>query len=198
MILMFEIGLETQLEDISNKIGSGIKIALFGTLLTFSWGYYLTDLFYPTAPQGSRMLIGFWFVAATATGISGKVFKDLKIINSVEVQTVLTASLIDEVISIMCFAVLSGILITGNFNSNELVISAAKTTLFFLISITLGRRITPLLTRLSVKIHAGISMKIGILFMLCTFYTWLASVLNLAPVIGAFIAGLIINSRLFP
>lgn len=196
MILMFEIGLETQLEDISSKIGSGIKIALFGTLLTFIGGYYLTDLFYPTAPQGSRMLMGL-VAAATATGISGKVFKDLKIINSIEVQTVLTASLIDEVISIMCFAVLSGILITGNFSSNELVVSAAKTTLFFLISISLGRRITPLLTRFSAKIHAGISMKIGILFMLCTFYTWLASMLNLAPVIGAFIAGLIINPDYF-
>lgn len=196
MILMFEIGLETQLEDISSKIGSGIKIALFGTLLTFIGGYYLTDLFYPTAPQGSRMLMGL-VAAATATGISGKVFKDLKIINSIEVQTVLTASLIDEVISIMCFAVLSGILITGNFSSNELVVSAAKTTLFFLISISLGRRITPLLTRFSAKIHAGISMKIGILFMLCTFYTWLASILNLAPVIGAFIAGLIINPDYF-
>jgi Kef-type K+ transport system membrane component KefB len=196
MILMFEIGLQTQLEDISAKLGSGIKIALFGSVLTFLGGYFVCGVFYPDSTNGTKILLGL-ICAATATGISGKVFKDLKILNSVEVQTVLTASLIDEVISILCFAVLSGVMINGNFDLNQLLISTAKTTAFFLLSITLGTRLTPLLTKYSIKIHAGISMKIGILFMICTFYTWFASELGLAPVIGAFIAGLIINPESF-
>lgn len=196
MILMFEIGLETQLEDITAKLASGLKIALFGTVLTFIGGYFVIDFFYPESSNGSKILLGL-ISAATATGISGKVFKDLKILNSVEVKTVLTASLIDEVLSILCFAVLSGVLISGNINLNQLMISAAKTTGFFLLSIILGPRLTPILTKYSIKIHAGISMKIGILFMICTFYTWLAAELGLAPVIGAFIAGLIINPEYF-
>lgn len=196
MILMFEIGLQTQLEDITSKLTSGLKIALFGTVLTFVGGYFITDLFYPQSSNGTKILLGL-ISAATATGISGKVFKDLKILNTVEVKTVLTASLIDEVLSILCFAVLSGVLISGKISLNQLMISATKTTGFFFLSITLGSRLTPLLTRYSIKIHAGISMKIGVLFMICTFYTWLAAELGLAPVIGAFIAGLIINPEYF-
>ena len=196
MILMFEIGLETQLEDIATKLGSGIKIALYGTILTFAGGYLISQYMYPTATSRSWILIGL-ICAATATGISGKVFKDLKILNSAEVQTVLSASLIDEVISILCFAVLSGLMITGIFSVNELVLASVKTALFFLISVGVGSRLTPHLTKLSIKIHAGISMKIGILFMICTFYTWLASQLGLAPVIGAFIAGIIIKPKDF-
>ncbi len=135
--------------------------------------------------------------AATATGISAKVFKDLKLLATREVKLVLTASLIDEVLSILCFAIVSGVLIAGNVEIETLITITAKITVFFLLSITLGTRLTPLLTRLSVKIHAGISMKIGLLFFICTLYTWLASVLGIAPVIGAFIAGLVIDPEHF-
>lgn len=196
MILMFEIGLETQIKDISSKLLSGIKIALFGTILTFSGGYYLSHFFYPDLSLKSRILIGV-ISAATATGISAKVFKDLKILGSNEVKLILTASLIDEVLSILCFAIVSGVLIAGNIEMETLITITAKTAIFFLLSISLGSKITPLLTRLSVKIHAGISMKIGLLFFICTLYTWLASVLGVAPVIGAFIAGLVIDSEHF-
>lgn len=196
MILMFEIGLETQIKDISSKLLSGIKIALFGTILTFSGGYYLSHFFYPDLSLKSRILIGV-ISAATATGISAKVFKDLKILGSSEVKLILTASLIDEVLSILCFAIVSGVLIAGNIEMETLITITAKTAIFFLLSISLGSKITPLLTRLSVKIHAGISMKIGLLFFICTLYTWLASVLGVAPVIGAFIAGLVIDPEHF-
>lgn len=196
MILMFEIGLETQIKDISSKLLSGIKIALFGTILTFSGGYYLSHFFYPDLSLKSRILIGV-ISAATATGISAKVFKDLKILGSSEVKLILTASLIDEVLSILCFAIVSGVLIAGNIEMETLITITAKTAIFFLLSISLGSKITPLLTRLSVKIHAGISMKIGLLFFICTLYTWLASILGVAPVIGAFIAGLVIDPEHF-
>lgn len=196
MILMFEIGLETQIKDISNKLVSGMKIALFGTVLTFSGGYYLSEFFYPGMTTDSRILLGV-ITAATATGISAKVFKDLKLLATREVKLVLTASLIDEVLSILCFAIVSGVLIAGNVEIETLITITAKITVFFLLSITLGTRLTPLLTRLSVKIHAGISMKIGLLFFICTLYTWLASVLGVAPVIGAFIAGLVIDPEHF-
>ncbi len=196
MILMFEIGLETQLEDITSKLGTGTKIALYGTILTFAGGYLASQYLYPSSGNSSYILIGL-ICAATATGISGKVFKELKVLDSIEVKTVLSASLIDEVISILCFAILSGLMVTGIFSVHELVISSVKTALFFLISIGIGSRITPLITKLSIKIHSGINMKIGILFMICTFYTWLASQLGLAPVIGAFIAGIIIKPQDF-
>lgn len=49
MILMFEIGLETQLEDITNKLGTGIKIALYGTILTFAGGYLISQYLYPNS-----------------------------------------------------------------------------------------------------------------------------------------------------
>lgn len=196
MILMFEIGLETRLSEITSKIGSGLKLALIGTILTFAGGYLATHLIYPEATNISCILVGL-ICAATATGISGKVFKDMKILNTIEVKTVLTASLIDEIISILCFAILSGVFITGKVNLNEFILATTKTALFLLLSISIGGRLMPLLVKWAVKIHAGISMKIGILFLICTFYSWLASVLGLPSVIGAFIAGIIINPEYF-
>jgi len=196
MILMFEIGLETQIKDIKAKLTSGIKIAIFGTILTFSGGYYLSGLFYSGLPTSSKILIGV-ITAATATGISAKVFKDLKVLGTNEVKLVLTASLIDEILSILCFAIVSGIIISDNVSIENLIAITSKIALFFLVSITGGRRLAPLLTRLSIRIHGGISMKIGLLFFICTLYTWLASVLGIAPVIGAFIAGLIIDHEHF-
>ena len=68
---------------------------------------------------------------------------------------------------------------------------------FFIFAAIFGHWITPFLTKWSTKIHAGINMKIGVLFIICLLFSWIAHQMGLATVIGAFIAGLILDQVYF-
>lgn len=192
IILMFEIGLSTDLIEIKKHLKSGINIALCGTLISFIGGFIVAKLLFTNLPTSGCLIIGM-IACSTATGVSAKIFKELKITRTYEVKKALTTSIVGEIICVVIFAVISGVLMSGQVNVNQVGITVLKTIAFFTIAIIFGQYVIPLITQLSTRIHAGISMKIGIVFLICITFTWLASVFGIASVIGAFIAGAVIN-----
>ncbi|MBP9743027.1 MAG: cation:proton antiporter [Burkholderiales bacterium] len=196
IILMFEIGLESKLHDLKRNFKSGIKLAISGTIFTFIAGFLIAKWLIPNANLSLELLIGV-ITAATATGISAKTFKELGILQSKEVKIVLVASILDELISILFFGIISGMIIDAEFNLFNFSITLFQVTTFFVFAAIFGNWITPLLTNWSTKIHAGINMKIGVLLIICFLFSWVAHILGLATVIGAFVAGLILDQVYF-
>lgn len=196
IILMFEIGLESKLSDLKRNFRTGIKVALSGTFFTFMGGFFISFLFIPNASTQLNLLIGV-ITAATATGIAAKTFKEMEIIHSREVKIVMVSSILDEVISIFCFAVISALIIDNTINLINISISIVQVMGFFMFAAIFGQWITPLLTTWSTKIHSGINMKIGVLLIICFLFAWLSHIMGLASVIGAFIAGLILDEVYF-
>ncbi len=196
IILMFEIGLESKFSDLKKNFRRGIKLAILGSILTFSGGFMLSWLLIKDQNLLLNLLIGV-ICAATATGISARIFKDMGLLRTKEVKIILVSSILDELISIICFGIISVMLITQNFGIADISLSLAQALLFFVFAAVFGRWITPLITTWSTKIHAGINMKVGVLLIICFFFSWLAHVLGLAFVVGAFIAGLILDEVYF-
>ncbi len=196
IFLMFEIGLESKFSDLKKNFKKGFVVAIAGTILTGMAGYLISAYLIPN-PTTGRNLLFIVIIAATATGISARTFKDMKIISTKEVKIVLVASIIDELISIFCFGIISAMLIGTVFNIISLSISLLQVLAFFIFALTFGHYITPILTKWSIKIHAGINMKIGVLLFCCFSLSWIAHVSGLASVIGAFIAGLVLDEIYF-
>jgi Kef-type K+ transport system membrane component KefB len=196
IILMFEIGIESKFSDLRRNFKTGVKLAVTGSIFTFSAGYLISRYVIPHSNISLDLLIG-TICAATATGISAKAFKDMRILGTKEVKIVLVASVIDELVSIIAFAIISAMVMENAFNLMNLSLSILQVVGFFIFTIIFGRWIAPWITTWSTKIHAGINMKVGVLFVICLFFAWLAHVMGLATVVGAFIAGLILDEMYF-
>ncbi len=196
IILMFEIGLESKFSDLKKNFNTGFTVAFAGTVLSFFGGFLISKYLIPNSNLSLHLLMGV-ITAATATGISAKTFKEMGIIGSDEVKIVLVASIIDELVSVIFFGIISALIIGASINFHALSISFAQMIGFFIFAAIFGHWITPFLTKWSTKIHAGINMKIGVLFIICLLFSWIAHQMGLATVIGAFIAGLILDQVYF-
>ncbi|MFN7094587.1 MAG: cation:proton antiporter, partial [Burkholderiales bacterium] len=169
IILMFEIGIESKFSDLKRNFRTGAKVAITGTIFTFGAGYLVSQWLVPNATIALNLLMGV-ITAATATGISAKTFKEMDILKTKEVRIVLVASIIDELVSIFCFGIISAMIIETTLNFTNISLSAIQVAGFFLFSAAFGHWITPSLTHWSTKIHAGINMKIGVLLIICLFF----------------------------
>jgi Kef-type K+ transport system membrane component KefB len=196
IILMFEIGLESKLSDLRKNFNIGIKLAIYGSIFTFGGGFLISKYLIPNSTTNLNLLIGI-ICAATATGISAKTFKEMKLLATKEVKIVLVSSVLDEVLSIVLFGIISSMILDDIVNFTNLSTSIIQVIGFFGFAAICGQWITPLLTKWSTKIHAGMNMKIGVLLGICFFFSWLAYQMGLATVIGAFIAGLILDEIYF-
>jgi Kef-type K+ transport system membrane component KefB len=196
VILMFEIGLESKISDLRKNFRIGFIVAIAGTTFTSISGFLISKYIIPEPTLARNLLFGI-ITAATATGISAKSFKEMKILRSKEVKIVLVASIIDELISIFCFGIISSLLLNSVISMNKLSISILQVLLFFIFAVVFGQWITPFLTKWSIKIHAGINMKIGVLLIVCFLFSWVAHKTGLATVIGAFVAGLMLDQVYF-
>jgi Kef-type K+ transport system membrane component KefB len=196
IILMFEIGIESKFSDLKRNFKTGFKVAITGTIMSFIGGFLISKFLISGSTLPLNLLIGI-ISAATATGISAKTFKEMGIIGSKEVKIVLVASILDEIISVMCFGVISSLIIDAAINLRSISTSFAQVIGFFVFAAIFGQRITPFLIKWSTKIHAGINMKIGVLFIICLLFSWIAHQMGVAAVIGAFIAGLILDQVYF-
>ena len=196
VILMFEVGLESKLNDLLRNFKRGIKLAVIGTFLSFGAGFLISISLISNYNIFQALLLG-TITAATATGISAKTFKELGLIKTKEVKVVLVASILDEVITILCFGIISPIIIQRKLNFLTFYFTLFQIILFFLFSSFFAIKITPILTKWSTKINPGINMKIGVLLLVCFLFAYISYLLGMATVIGAFAAGLILDQVYF-
>jgi len=136
-------------------------------------------------------------LTATSVGVTARVFKDMNALRSAEAQIVLGAAVIDDVIGLVILAVVSAIVTTGSVSLGGVAVIVLKATLFLLGAVIIGQRLAPLLSRGFARIHTGVGMKFAVAISVCLVMAWLAGVIGLAPIVGAFAAGLVLDEVMF-
>jgi Kef-type K+ transport system membrane component KefB len=189
VILLFEIGLETDIRKLLQVGGSSAVVAIVGVALPFALGYGVCWLL------GLDNLVGIVAGAtltATSVGITARVLSDLNRLQEPESQIILGAAVIDDVVGLVILAVVSGL----TQGEEVTTLGVAKTTLvafgFLAATLLLGRFVVPpLLDWLSRIDMPGTPTMLAI--MLAFGLAWLASVAGSAMIIGAFAAGLLLQ-----
>jgi Kef-type K+ transport system membrane component KefB len=125
------------------------------------------------------------------------VFRDLNVLQSSEAQIVLGAAVIDDVLGLIILAVVSAVATTGEVGMLDIGWITLKALLFLVGAILIGQRVAPLASHWMSKIHTGSGMKFSILISFCLIFAWLAHLIGLAPIIGAFAAGLVLDNVQF-
>jgi Na+:H+ antiporter len=188
VLLLFGIGLETDLKRLLSVGGAAFTVAIVGVLLPFVLGYAVSHALglavLPAVVAGAAL-------TATSVGITARVFSDLGQLKSPEGQIVLGAAVIDDVIGLVILAIVSD-LVAGNAPSVGGVVRATAVAFGFLVAAVLvGRLIVPwlfgLIARTS-KEHTLATMALALAFVLGV----LASRVGSALIVGAFAAGLVL------
>ena len=197
IILLFQIGLESNVNTM-RKVGlRALLVALIGVAAPFAFGVLLIGpLLFPHLGFYAHLFFGAT-LTATSVGITARVFKDMGTLQSRESQIVLGAAVIDDVIGLIILAVVSAVVMTGEAGLESISWITAKALLFLVGALVLGQRAAPILSRWFAKISTGIGMKLTLAIFFCFTLAYLAQAIGLAPIVGAFAAGLILDEVTF-
>ena len=191
IVLLLQIGLETRLADLVQVGGRAAAVGVVGIVVPFTLGAFAVGpLLLPGQSQNTYLFLGAT-LAATSVGITGRVFRDLGRLGTPAARIVLGAAVIDDVLGLVILAVVSSLVQVGSVSVGEVGWIIAKAVLFLGGSIWLGRMIAPHSSRWLARLDAGPSMLFAQVLATGLALAWLAHAVGLAPIIGAFAAGLL-------
>jgi len=190
IILLFEIGLESDLKELLEAGPQAAAVALTGVVAPFVAG--TAGLYYGFGIPAIPAIFAGAALTATSIGITAKVLAELGRLNSKEGQIIIGAAVIDDVLGIIILAVVASLIKTGNIeitNILYLVISAAA---FLVGTILIGRFISPFLVGMVNAMKTrGELLLTGLVFAFGLAY--IATVIELEAILGAFAAGLVLG-----
>ena len=191
IILLLQIGLETRLGDLVSVGARASMVGSVGIVVPFVLGAFVAGpLVLPGMEFNAYLFLGAT-LAATSVGITGRVFRDLGKLKLPEAQVVLGAAVIDDVLGLVILAVVSSLVEAGTVSVFDVTMIIAKAVIFLGGSIAIGRAIAPHLLRWVSRLDNSHSMLFSLVLVVGLFMAWLAHAVGLAPIIGAFAAGLL-------
>lgn len=191
IVLLLQIGLETRIKDLVEVGGTAFLVGSGGIVAPFALGAFVAGpLLLPGMERNAYLFIGAT-LAATSVGITGRVFRDLGKLGTPAARIVLGAAVIDDVLGLVILAVVSSLVQSGSVGVGEVGWIVGKAVLFLSGSIWLGRLVAPYSSRWLARLDAGHSMLFAQVLATGLALAWLAHVMGLAPLIGAFAAGLL-------
>ncbi len=194
VLLLFLVGLESNMRDLFRVGANAAGVAAAGVIMPVFFGLGATVVF------GLGDGIQGWFIgatlAATSVGISAKLLAERGVIKTPSAEVILGAAVIDDVLGILLLAVLASVVVSGSIVPLDLVWIVLKALLFFAGALLIGQKLMPeMIHMVAVTKHASIWT--GFAFCLALGFAELASQAGLAPLIGAFVAGLLLDDVYF-
>lgn len=194
IILLFQVGLESNVRDMSRVGVAAFAVAVVGVVLPMALGAYLVGpLLLPGLSTNAYLFLGS-ILAATSVGITARVFRDLGTLQSREAQIVLGAAVIDDVLGLIVLAVVSAIVTVGSVSLLDVGRIIGTAVLFLAGAIVIGQIVATQLGRGLALINTGTGMKLTLALAFCLVCAYLAELVGLAPIVGAFAAGLVLDA----
>ena len=190
VILLFEIGLESNLKDLMAVGIQATVVAIVGVAVPFAAGTAgLMALFgVPAVPA----IFAGAALTATSIGITSKVLSELGRLNSKEGQIILGAAVIDDVLGIIVLAVVAGLAKTGEIDVSNVIYLIISASGFLLGAIVLGNVFNKSFVAVVdlIKTRGGLVIPA---FIFAFVMAYLAAAIHLEAILGAFAAGLVLE-----
>lgn len=194
ILLLFEVGLETDAKRLVRTGAKSLVVALSGFTLPLVLGFALAHWVF-----GLSLLVSLFIggtLTATSIGITIRVLTDLKRQHAPEGQIVLGAAVLDDVLGVVLLALLYEFSIGGGVS----LINAGK-VLIFVVSFFVLAPMAAKLISLVIRRFDAVSEIPGLLpttiVSLVLFFAWLAHALGAPELLGGFAAGLALSRRFF-
>ncbi len=197
VVLLFQIGLESNVHQMLAVGARATAVAVVGVAVPFALGTFVVGPWLLPGLDANAYLFLGATLTATSVGITGRVFRDMGRLQTPEARIVLGAAVIDDVLGLVILAVVSAIVTTGSLDAKGLAWIVAKAVIFLTGAILIGQLAAPRLSRAFATIDTGVGMKLTVALAMGLVFAWLASLMDLAPIVGAFAAGLVLDDVMF-
>ena len=189
IILLFEIGLESDLKELIRVGPQAAVVAVIGVVVPFVAGTGGLVFFFgidtiPAVFAGAAL-------TATSIGITAKVLAEMQQLTSKEGQIIIGAAVLDDVLGIIVLAVVASLAKTGEIEITNVIYLVLGAAAFLIGSIFIGRLLSPLFVTLVDQLQTrGQLIITSLVFAFALSY--IAAAIQLETILGAFAAGLIL------
>lgn len=196
LILLFEVGLESSVRQMM-KVGlSSLVVAVLGVVTPLGLGWACSAWMAPGASVYIHAFVGAT-LSATSVGITARVLKDLGRSEDDEARIILGAAVIDDVLGLVVLALVVGAIAAADrgteMDVGQIVWIVFEATGFLVGALVLGRIVSRRLFFLASRLKArNVLLAVGLAF--CFGVSWVSSLVGLAPIVGAFASGLVLES----
>ena len=194
IVLLFVVGLETNLTQFMRYARPASVIALGGVIVPFLFGVYATVLFdFADGIGDPKALFMGAVMTATSVGITARVLSERKKLDTPEGVTILAAAVIDDVLGILALTVAVGVADTGKVSIGGVLEVAWKALAFLGVWFGGGLLVSKYVSRFIMSLRvtgAGIAIALG----LALLASGLAESFGLAFIIGAYATGLALSN----
>jgi len=190
ILLLFEIGLETEIKELI-KVGiDSLFVAIAGIVLPFVFGYAAMRAF--GADSTVSIFVGAT-LTATSIGITAKVLADLGRLDDLESKVIIGAAVIDDVLGLVILSLATVLAETGSVSIKVVGVGLIKAIGFLVAAIVIGNILAPQLIKVIDRMRGR-----GVLFIAAFAFamvlSYLADKAGSALIIGAFVAGTVLAS----
>lgn len=188
MLLLFEVGLESDLQSFLKVGWSAALVAVIGVITPFALGYGVAVLLHLSPLQA--IFLGAT-LTATSVAITARVFQEMGRLDSPEGQMILGAAVLDDILGLVILSVVVAMAESGTVSWWRVGATAGAAVVFLAAAIVLGVRYAHLFTRVVDNMKTR-----GRLIIAATTFALLAGYaaesVGVAAIVGAFAAGLIL------
>ncbi len=190
VILLFEIGLESELPALLQVGVQAAVVAVVGVTVPFVLGTTgLMAIFH--VPPLPAIFTGA-ALTATSIGITAKVLEELQRLTSLEGRIIVGAAVLDDVLGIIVLAVVGGLVKTGEVQVASVVYLVFSAAVFLIGGVVVGRLALPYFVKLLDRLKTRGSLLIMSLVVVFGL-SYLAVAIQLEAILGAFLAGLMLG-----
>jgi Kef-type K+ transport system membrane component KefB len=191
IILLFEIGIESNLRDLMKVGWQSFVVAVVGVTIPFVAGTAgLIAIFHlpviPAVFAGAAL-------TATSIGITSRVLLEIKCLSTNEGQIILGAAVIDDILGIIILAVVASLAKTGEIDLVNLIVLIVSAVVFLVGAILLGRWLNQTFIFFAEKFTTRGRAVIPALI-LALVLAYIGAAIHLEAILGAFAAGLVLDN----
>ena len=195
VLLLFEVGLASTVSEMAKVGVSATVVAVLGVVAPLLLGWSVAAVLLPHLSRYAHVFIGA-ALTATSVGITARVLRDLRRSDSAEGRIILGAAVIDDVLGLLVLAAVGGVI--GAANSGHAAsfldfgLIAGKAGAFLLGAVVLGGFFSPRIFKAAFRLR-GSGLMIVSALVICFLFSFAAAMAGLAPIVGAFAAGLVLE-----
>jgi Kef-type K+ transport system membrane component KefB len=195
ILLLFQVGLESTPAQMLAVGGRATVVAVVGVVTPMALGFGTGALFRPGDSWMVHLFLGS-MLSATSVGITARVLKDAGAVRERFARIILGAAVIDDVLGLLVLALVAGVITAANtgqpLGAGAFVVILVKALVFLAGSLVIGSLVSPRLFRGALAFRStGIVQALSLAF--CFLLAYLALLAGLAPIVGAYAAGLVLE-----
>ncbi len=189
--LLLTIGLHTDLQAILRVGLSSFFVAFLGIVAPAWLGFLVCQVFVPQITLHSKLFL-ICAICVNSVGIAIRVFQEFGKLDSPEARIVISASLLDAIIIFVLLGALSSTMQVGHLQTKKVMVSGGLATGFLLGIVMVSLKYSQAIGELTSKRFTE-SLRVFVVLTACLSLTYVAGMIGIVPIVGAFGAGLLLR-----